>query len=302
MHDVHANVVDQNDPKPRRELEPQTAALVTSLLQGVVRQGTGRAAQLTDGRPAAGKTGTTENYGDAWFCGYVPQLVACVWVGYPASVRPMQTEYHGGPVAGGTYPALIWKAFMDKALVTVPPADFTPPAATYGVPRRVAWRDGSIALDNGYCRDTQEVVYMADAPTRTADCLPNEVEVPAVVGATLTAAKQTLAAQPLGYSLVYKPAVATERIDVVVGQYPAPNSRLSAGDDVTLVLRKPLHGVVPHVLGRTLAQARARLVAAKLQLQVRFGDGPSGRVVSQAPLAGVAAAPGLTVRLVVGRG
>jgi penicillin-binding protein 1A len=302
VRDVHGKVVDQNDARPRRVLKPETAALVTSLLQGVVREGTGRAAQLADGRAAAGKTGTTENYGDAWFCGYVPQLVTCVWVGYADSVKPMETEYRGGPVAGGTYPALIWKSFMDKALANVAPTDFPPPSATYGIPHRVVWRDGSVQLDNGYCHDTQEVVYMADAPTRTADCLPNEVEVPLVVGKTLAAAKERLAAQPLGFTLVYKPAAATQRVDVVVGQYPAPNSRLSAGDRVTLVLRKPLHGVVPRVLGRSLAAARARLARAHLQPVVRFGDGPSGRVVSQAPAAGVAAAPRLTVRLVVGRG
>jgi penicillin-binding protein 1A len=302
VHDVHGKVVDQNDPEPRRELTPETAALVTSLLQGVVREGTGRAAALADGRAAAGKTGTTENYGDAWFCGYVPQLVTCVWVGYAASVRPMETEFHGGPVAGGTYPALIWKSFMDKALAKEPPTDFPPPPSLYGVPRRVVWRDGSLELDNGYCHDTQLVLYTADAPTRTADCLPNEVEVPGVVGQTLTAAEERLALQPLGFTLVYKPAGATQRVDIVVGQYPAPNSRLSAGDKVTLILRKTLHGVVPRVLGQSLAAARARLIAAQLQPVVRFGDGPSGRVVSQAPSPGVAAAPHLTVRLVVGRG
>ena len=302
MRDVHGHVIALNSAVPRRKLTPETVALVNSLLQGVVREGTGRAAQLADGRAAAGKTGTTENYGDAWFCGYVPQLVACVWVGYPDSVRPMETEFHGGPVAGGTYPALIWKGFMDKALANVPPTDFPAPSATYGVPRRVVWRDGSLQLDNGYCHDTQEIVYMADAPTRTADCLPNEVEVPGVVGQTLAAAKERLAGQPLGFTVVFEPAAATQRIDVVVRQYPAPNSRLSAGDKVTLVLRKPLHGVVPRVLGRPLAAARARLARARLQPIVRFGDGPSGRVTSQAPDPGVAAAPGLLVRLVVGRG
>ena len=66
--------------------------------------------------PVAGKTGTTENYGDAWFVGYTPDIVTAVWVGYPDELRPMLTEYHGRPVAGGTYPALIWKAFMEKAL------------------------------------------------------------------------------------------------------------------------------------------------------------------------------------------
>ena len=71
-------------------------------------------AQLSDGRPVAGKTGTTENYGDAWFVGYTPQLVTAVWVGYPNTLRPMLTEYHGDAVAGGTFPALIWKSFMER--------------------------------------------------------------------------------------------------------------------------------------------------------------------------------------------
>ena len=53
------------------------------MLQNVVQSGTGQQAQLADGRPAAGKTGTTENYGDAWFVGFTPHLVTAVWVGYP---------------------------------------------------------------------------------------------------------------------------------------------------------------------------------------------------------------------------
>ena len=57
--------------------------------------GTGTRAQLPDGRPVAGKTGTTENYGDAWFVGYTPQLVAAVWVGYPNKLVPMLTQFHG---------------------------------------------------------------------------------------------------------------------------------------------------------------------------------------------------------------
>ena len=80
-------------------------------------------------RPVAGKTGTTENYGDAWFVGYTPQLVTAVWVGYPNRLRPMLTEFHGGPVAGGTFPAQIWKAFMESALKAIgaQPASFPSP-------------------------------------------------------------------------------------------------------------------------------------------------------------------------------
>src|SRR5439155_21328607 len=77
--------------------------------------GTGFRAGLPD-RVAAGKTGTRENYGDAWCVGYTPQLAVAVWVGYPNGLRPMTSEYHGKPVAGGTFPALIWKSFMESAL------------------------------------------------------------------------------------------------------------------------------------------------------------------------------------------
>ena len=62
--------------------------------------------------PQWGKTGTTENYGDAWFVGSSGSLTVAVWVGYPDRLKPMETEWRGEPVAGGTYPAAIWKQFM----------------------------------------------------------------------------------------------------------------------------------------------------------------------------------------------
>jgi penicillin-binding protein 1A len=64
----------------------------------------------------AGKTGTTENYGDAWFVGFTDKLTVAVWVGYPDTIRSMKTEFRGGPVAGGTFPAAIWHDFMTQAL------------------------------------------------------------------------------------------------------------------------------------------------------------------------------------------
>ena len=79
----------KNAPKPKQVIGETNAEIVTSILQQVVQQGTGKRAQLPDGRPVAGKTGTTENYGDAWFVGYTPQLVTAVWVGYPNKLVPM---------------------------------------------------------------------------------------------------------------------------------------------------------------------------------------------------------------------
>ncbi len=105
----------ENEPVGHRVLSPEKTAILNSILQKVVTQGTGRRAALGD-RPVAGKTGTTENYGDAWFVGYVPQVTVAVWVGYPRELRSMETEFHGDAVAGGTFPAEIWRTFMQQAL------------------------------------------------------------------------------------------------------------------------------------------------------------------------------------------
>ena len=93
-------------------LAPGNAYLITKALEQVIQRGTGTAAGI--GRPAAGKTGTTNDYADAWFVGYTPQVVTAVWVGYPEGRIPM-TSVHGAPVVGGTLPAQIWKAFMSSA-------------------------------------------------------------------------------------------------------------------------------------------------------------------------------------------
>ena len=122
----------------------------------MVNEGTGERAALDD-RPVAGKTGTTENYGDAWFVGYTPQLAVAVWVGYPNRLKPMETEYNGDPVAGGTFPSLIWKTFAKTALdhLEEPPAYFDSPVYDEVSPLNVVYRNSKWYLDNGNCRDAQ---------------------------------------------------------------------------------------------------------------------------------------------------
>jgi penicillin-binding protein 1A len=294
--DAH-KVAYANVPKNVRALSPDVDALLTQLLEGVVTGGTGTAAQLP-GRVVAGKTGTTENYGDAWFCGYTPQLVTCVWVGYPDRLRPMLTEFHGRPVVGGSYPAEVWKAFMQPALTAMnaQPKSFPSPPYFSTQTQRVTYRDGRVERDDGLCRSTALIVYFTGhGPSKTADCKRNEVEVPNVVGWNVDSARTRLASQPLSTQLVYKPASAGQRVGVVLRQFP-DGGTLSSFDKVTLVLAKPLHGLVPKTIGLTLRAARTRLAKLKLVPQV---TGKVGRVVSQQPRAGVAAAPGMKVRLVV---
>ena len=79
-----------------------------------MQYGTGRAAST--GQFAAGKTGTTSNYGDAWFVGWDSRYTVAVWVGYPDGLVPMTTAFNGNPVLGGTYPALIWHNFITLAM------------------------------------------------------------------------------------------------------------------------------------------------------------------------------------------
>jgi penicillin-binding protein 1A len=105
---------DTNTVETKRVLPAEIAATETSVLETVLQYGTAKAAAL--GEFAAGKTGTTSNYGDAWFVGWNHKYTVAVWVGYPNSLVPMTTQFEGGPVLGGTFPALIWHDFMVSAL------------------------------------------------------------------------------------------------------------------------------------------------------------------------------------------
>jgi penicillin-binding protein 1A len=105
---------DVNQVVAKRILPGTVASTETSVLETVLQYGTARAAAI--GQFAAGKTGTTSNYGDAWFVGWDRKYTVAVWVGYPDSLVPMTTDFNGSPVLGGTFPALIWHDFMLNAM------------------------------------------------------------------------------------------------------------------------------------------------------------------------------------------
>jgi penicillin-binding protein 1A len=111
-------------PQRHRAISDGVAYEVTRILQDNVLEGTGVGANF--GRPEAGKTGTTDNHADAWFSGFTPQLETTVWVGYPQGEIPME-NVHGIAVAGGTFPATIWRLFMEAALVHAPALDWRSP-------------------------------------------------------------------------------------------------------------------------------------------------------------------------------
>ena len=109
-------------PKRTRVIQDWVAAEVTRILEENMTRGTGVGAYF--GRLSAGKTGTTDSYADGWFCGFTPSLEATVWIGYPKGEIPM-TSVHGIAVSGPTFPATIWKLFMERAVDYAPfPKEF----------------------------------------------------------------------------------------------------------------------------------------------------------------------------------
>jgi penicillin-binding protein 1A len=300
---VEGDRADRNEPREHTVLDSNSSAILTSMLQNVVESGTGKRAALP-ARPVAGKTGTTENYGDAWFVGYTPQLVVAVWVGYPNKLVPMLTEFDGLPVAGGTYPAIIWREFAAKALeqMNEPPAYFTAPQFGYAVPRDVVYRNKQWYLDNGNCRDSRTIVYFEGfGPNAEAPCKPNEVDVPRVIGARLEDAQARLLSMPLTPEIITRPAKPGERLGRVVEQFPA-NGTLSSWETVRIVMPKATNGRIPDVVGLSLIEARSKLADRDIAGFVEaFTDGKSGFVIAQYPHPGLAAARNMTVRLIVGR-
>lgn len=114
--DANGNVIFENNPPEREIISPQTAYVITDIMTGVMKRGTGVSSRIN--RPCAGKTGTTSDYRDAWFVGYTPQLLSAVYVGND-DFTPLGAKMAGGVVSGP-----IWKIFMEKALAGEPVLDF----------------------------------------------------------------------------------------------------------------------------------------------------------------------------------
>ena len=127
-------VVHRIRRKGRRALRRGVSDRVTYALSGVVRGGTGTAAYF--GRPAAGKTGTAELFKDAWFCGFVPQLAACAWIGHARAEIPMAWVAGFAEVVGGSVPARIWRTFMEPAVAPLSARPLPTPNQSQLVVRR----------------------------------------------------------------------------------------------------------------------------------------------------------------------
>jgi penicillin-binding protein 1A len=142
-------------PERNRVIPDWVASEVTRILEENMTSGTGVGAYF--GKTSAGKTGTTDNYADAWFCGFAPSLEATVWIGYPRAEIPM-LSVHGIAVSGPTFPATIWKYFMEPALKYAPFPTAFPVAKSQPI-----WRSHTLqyAMSGGYYPTSSSGSYSA---------------------------------------------------------------------------------------------------------------------------------------------
>jgi penicillin-binding protein 1A len=225
-------ILMQVKPQRKQALDPAVSFLVTDILRGVIARGTGHNAAI--GRPAAGKTGTTEKNNDAWFVGYTPDLAAAVWMGYPDGTRPMKAV-HGITVTGGSFPARIWASFMREALKGTPETAFKRPKGL---------KQATICLQTGlvataYCPQTGRGLFLAGGLPKTCDlhATAPKVTIPNLVGMTKEAALAALNKLSIVYNVVEQEFtnVAAGR---VADQSPKPGSVATSSTVVTVVVAK----------------------------------------------------------------
>jgi penicillin-binding protein 1A len=153
---------DHTSPTGEQVLNPAIAETVTDMLRGPIEHGTASKPLGNFGRPAAGKTGTTNDESDAWFVGYTPQLSTAVWMGHDGGIQPLRDVDGVGEVFGGTVPATAWGAFMKLAMANDPPLDFPKPGP---LPPPNASADASAALDPSARRANKLTI-----PQLSTDC------------------------------------------------------------------------------------------------------------------------------------
>lgn len=257
-------VIFEASPQRTQALEQPLAAQVNDILQEVMKQGTAVEARI--GRPAAGKTGTSENEADAWFVGYTPELVAAVWVGFPEGQVSMTPPRTRETILGGTWPAYIWRQFMSSVLAETPASHFPPP--------------GGEAVLSG----VEPLIDLTAYEIATAEAY--------LVGLGYKVQKF------YEYSDEFPP-------DRVLRHDPAPGTRVPVGGTVKLWVSsqqgKPLP--IPNLLGLTDQDARDALSLAGFKGKRNVAGDPdqesaarfAGRVWKQQPPPDTTAPPGSTI-------
>ncbi len=249
IEDAQGNVLFQADQKPRQVLNPAVAWTATQILRKVILYGTGVAANI--GRPAAGKTGTAQQWRDAWFAGFIPQLSAAVWVGFPQGQIPM-TSTRIGAVTGGSFPAQIWHAFMAAVTEHIPIRDFREPRRSFvTVPMDIT--RGCVATSSTPSESIRYIKFVPGTePTETCaytstdfvSPTPPQVitgeplgGVPPVVGISVGTAMSVLHQHGYEVDRTYAKGSGYPE-DTVIAQDPSPGTPAPPGGTVTIVVAR----------------------------------------------------------------
>ena len=242
-------------------LKPDTAHLITAMLHGVVTSGTAASsgANLSPW-PVSGKTGTTQDYADAWFIGYTKQVSTSVWVGFPNTDSSM-APYFGTGVFGGTLAAPIWAAYMNRVMQGMPPISFSAPPT----PKKVSVPDvvgktqaqATAALTKAHLVAVVQMIddaapkgtVLAQSPSAgsAADTGTSVIikvstgkaattTVPTVTGLLLADAKAALTQK--GFAVVVKNLVVTNpaKVGMTIAQSPGGGATATQGSTVTITV------------------------------------------------------------------
>jgi penicillin-binding protein 1A len=258
----------KSKPNCQRKLDATVASQVTSLLQGVTDHGTATVANLP-GRPEAGKTGTGQDYKDAWFMGYIPQMVTGVWVGYTEREYEMRglDVLGGGNAFGGTIAAPIWADYMREAVAGLPVKNFPVPPAQ---------KSGRVPDVVGLMKE-EATKKLAEADFTA---IPNTVSSHEPAGTVVSQSPAGGATAPLGSAVT---------INISDGKGPPPVPK----------------NEVPNVVTMSKAEATAVLKDAGFKVssvnQCTEDKDENGLVLSQDPAGGAKAKEGSTVTIWVGK-
>jgi penicillin-binding protein 1A len=272
---VDGSVLYRRPSTLHRAIPTGVARGVTGILSQVVQRGTGTAAQL-GARPVAGKTGTANEWRDAWFVGYTPDLVTAVWVGFPERQRSMVPPATPIRVTGGSWPAQIWRRVMEPALSDIPVTAF--PAPELAAPLQLA--------------------ASAPPPNPATGALPD------VRGQYESQARAVLEAAGFRVETARRPT--RERAaGMVADQVPAPGTLILPGTTVILGVSsgEPRPVVIVNAVGFSIDRAARMLQASGLNVEIVVEDPPDGvwasqgRVWKQTPDGGALIDEGQTVRI-----
>jgi membrane peptidoglycan carboxypeptidase len=242
----------------KQVIDKDIATQVTSMLEGVVTMPGATGTRAAIGRPVAGKTGTTQEYSNAWFVGYTPQVTTSVWVGFPGNPDPL-SNYFGQSVFGGTLAAPIWHTYMTRVMAGMPVRGFAaaPPPATGRVPdvtgRDVSAAQQILARANFSSRLEQvaslrpkgTVVNQSPGGGATAQLgtlvtlqVSNgrtpSVKIPAVKGMKEAAARTALEHAGLVVHVAEVEVTDQKLVGVVLGTVPPAGTKVDTGSAVTM--------------------------------------------------------------------